>query len=213
MTDPHDERPYLAEWWPRVGATLLDLLIVWAIVIAVAIAAAIVAAPFGGDERRQRARVAAAAAVIGRRLLGLTMAARAATTARRSASRPRACSVVRDDGRPVTFKTAFVRDVLLKYVVGNVVFGIGWIVDSLWPLGEKENRALHDLAVKTHVVSTAPPPRPQIVQHAAGRPSTRSSRRRSRATSTPRAGSRPRSAPPCSRRSCRSARSHARSTR
>ena len=34
MTDPHDERPYLAEWWPRVGATLLDLLIVWAIFIA-----------------------------------------------------------------------------------------------------------------------------------------------------------------------------------
>ena len=32
---------------------------------------------------------------------------------------------------------------------------------------ERENRALHDLAVKTHVVSTAPPPRPQIIQQPA----------------------------------------------
>ena len=49
MTDPHDERPYLAEWWPRVGATLLDLLIVWALSVVAIIASFMVAAPFGGE--------------------------------------------------------------------------------------------------------------------------------------------------------------------
>ena len=88
MTDPHDERPYLAEWWPRVGATLLDWLIVWAIFIGVAIAAAIATAPFGGDG------ISAVwwliAAVIAITYSCGTMSRRGSTTARRWASRPRA---------------------------------------------------------------------------------------------------------------------------
>jgi hypothetical protein len=39
---------------------------------------------------------------------------------------------------------------------------VGWIVDSLWPLGERENRALHDLPVHTHVITTRPVSRPQV---------------------------------------------------
>ena len=44
---------------------------------------------------------------------------------------------------------------VLKLLVANIIL-IGWLIDSLWPLGERENRALHDLIVHTHVVTTSP---------------------------------------------------------
>src|SRR4051794_41745265 len=59
--------------------------------------------------------------------------------------------VVRDDGRPVGVKTALLREVLLKFVAGGITV-IGWLIDGLWPLGERENRALHDFPASTHVV-------------------------------------------------------------
>ena len=106
MTEPHDERPYLAEWWPRVGATLLDLLIVGAMSIGALIVAAIIAlAPFGGDERHRRAGVAAADAVV------LAIAYFAGPMARKGAHNGQTLGkqaagirVVRDDGRPVDLR-------------------------------------------------------------------------------------------------------------
>jgi hypothetical protein len=64
--------------------------------------------------------------------------------------------VVRDDGEPVTLGTVASREWLLKFVGGTVTFGVGYVVDSLWPLGEREDRALHDLVVHTHVVDVKP---------------------------------------------------------
>ena len=72
--------------------------------------------------------------------------------------------VVRDDGKPVSAKTVATREVGLKFVVGYATFGIGYLVDSLWPLGERENRALHDLIVKTHVMDVTPAPVPMQMQ-------------------------------------------------
>lgn len=163
MTNPHDERPYLAEWWPRVGATLLDFVIVWAIVIALAIASAIATAPFGGADGIDALWWLIAAVVAIAYTCG-TMSRKGRNNGQTLGKQAAGVRVVRDDGKPVNLKTAFGRDILIKYVGGNITFGVGWVVDSLWPLGERENRALHDLAVKTHVVSTAPPPRPQITQ-------------------------------------------------
>ena len=77
--------------------------------------------------------------------------------------------VVRDDGRPVGVKTALLREVLLKFIAGGILV-IGWLVDGLWPLGVRENRALHDFPASTHVVTTRaqaaapPPPRPPAPQ-------------------------------------------------
>lgn len=166
MTNPHDERPYLAEWWPRVGATLLDFVIVWAIVLALAIASAIATAPFDGDGLGAAWWLIAAVVAIA--YTCLTMSRKGRYNGQTFGKQAAGVRVVRDDGRPVTFKTSFGRDILIKYVGGNLTFGIGWVVDSLWPLGDSENRALHDLALKTHVVSTVPPPRPQIPQQPVG---------------------------------------------
>lgn len=64
--------------------------------------------------------------------------------------------VVRDDGQPVNFGFALLRQFVVMYllfaVVGGVLFGIPWLLDVLWPLWDRENRALHDMIVKSHVV-------------------------------------------------------------
>ena len=60
---------------------------------------------------------------------------------------------MRDDGQPVGVETVLLRELLLKFIAGAVTV-IGWLIDGLWPLGERENRALHDFAASTHVVST-----------------------------------------------------------
>ena len=89
--------------------------------------------------------------------------------------------VVRDDGRPVTPQDRVrCATSCSSTSAATVTFGIGWIFDSLWPLGEKENRALHDLAVEharglDHAAAAAADP-----PAASPRSSTRSSRRRSR---------------------------------
>ena len=68
---------------------------------------------------------------------------------------------MRDDGRPIRQRAPPLREVGLKILLANLIL-IGWLIDSLWPLGDDENRALHDLIMHSHVVSTKPVPRPQI---------------------------------------------------
>ena len=56
--------------------------------------------------------------------------------------------VVRDDGEPVGPVFAAWRDYVVKGLVTAFTLGI----DLLWPLWERENRTLHDLLLRTHVV-------------------------------------------------------------
>jgi uncharacterized RDD family membrane protein YckC len=64
--------------------------------------------------------------------------------------------VVRDDGQAVGFGWALLRQFVVMYllfaVVGGFLFGIPWLIDVLWPLWDRENRALHDMIVKSHVL-------------------------------------------------------------
>ena len=64
--------------------------------------------------------------------------------------------VGRDGGESVTFGWALLRQFVVIYllfqVVGGFLFGIPWLVDVLWPLWDAENRALHDMIVKSHVL-------------------------------------------------------------
>jgi uncharacterized RDD family membrane protein YckC len=55
------------------------------------------------------------------------------------------------DGRPIGLGMAFARELLVKGLLFGIIPLIGWI-DVLWPLWERDNRALHDLACGTHVV-------------------------------------------------------------
>jgi uncharacterized RDD family membrane protein YckC len=64
--------------------------------------------------------------------------------------------VVRHDGQPITFGFAMVREVAVKWILfglaGAVTGGIAQLIDYLWPLWDEENRALHDFIVNTRVV-------------------------------------------------------------
>nr|AIA12563.1 RDD family [uncultured bacterium] len=65
-------------------------------------------------------------------------------------------SAVRDVGQPFDFGNAFLREFVIKGLlfgtVGGWFFGIPTLLDYLWPLWDDENRCLHDMVAKTHVV-------------------------------------------------------------
>ena len=64
--------------------------------------------------------------------------------------------VVRTSGEPITFGFAMLREVAVKAlgfgIAGSFTFGLANLLDSLWPLWDEENRALHDFIVSTRVV-------------------------------------------------------------
>ena len=64
--------------------------------------------------------------------------------------------VVRDSGQPFDLAGGFVREFVVKGLlfgfVGSFFASIPTLVNFLWPLWDDQNRALHDMLVKTHVV-------------------------------------------------------------
>ena len=111
---------------------------------------------------------------------------------------------MRDDGKPVSFETAFMREIGSSYVVGNITSDRLDRRLAVAARREGEPRAARP-RIKTHVIprsrrAPAAPP------HSARGPTAACSRRRSRATTTPRAASRRHRQPPCSSApSCRTA--------
>jgi uncharacterized RDD family membrane protein YckC len=152
--------PRLASWGSRVGAALLDGLIVWGIVFVAIIAAAIAAAPFGGSGDISGPVWLLLSFLGACGYYGFTMTRKGARNGQTLGKQAVGIRVVRDDGKPVSAGTVAAREVGLKFVGGQVTFGVGTLIDSLWPLGERENRALHDLIVHTHVTDTKPVPAP-----------------------------------------------------
>jgi len=64
--------------------------------------------------------------------------------------------VVRNDGRPLTVGVAVLREGVGKQLLTIVTFYAYALVDYLWPLGDRENQALHDKLASTHVVVASP---------------------------------------------------------
>ena len=64
--------------------------------------------------------------------------------------------VVRDNGEPMSFGWAALREIAVKGVAVSVASFvlpvIGWFLNFFWPLWDDENQALHDKVVSTHVV-------------------------------------------------------------
>jgi uncharacterized RDD family membrane protein YckC len=146
----------LASWGSRVGATLLDMLIL-TVPIAVVIVLIVVVA-FSSD-------LGAIALGI---FLGLAYLVAAFLYAPVLMSRSGGGNgqtwgkqivgirAVRDAGAPFDFGNAFLREFVIKGLlfgtVGGWFLGIPTLLDYLWPLWDDENRCLHDMVAKTHVV-------------------------------------------------------------
>jgi uncharacterized RDD family membrane protein YckC len=154
----------LSSWGSRVGAALLDGMILWGITMVAIMVAAIVAAPFGGpdDIAGPLWLLFSFLGVCG--YYGGTMTRQGEHNGQTLGKQAAGIRVVRDDGKPISAGTVAAREVGLKFIGGSVTFGVGYVIDCLWPLGERQNRALHDLAVHTHVVDTTPAPAPMPVQ-------------------------------------------------
>jgi uncharacterized RDD family membrane protein YckC len=147
----------LASWGSRVGATVLDGLI---LLVPVLVIIGIVIAVASGSEVG-----ALIIGVIG--FLVYLIAALFYAPVLMSREGPRngqtlgkqilGVRVVRDSGEPFELGSGLLREFVVKNLlfgtVGGFFFGIPWLLDNLWPLWDDQNRALHDMLVSTHVVT------------------------------------------------------------
>jgi uncharacterized RDD family membrane protein YckC len=150
----------LSGWWRRVGAHVLDGLVICAaaLVLLVAITAPLGIGFFADDvgfvEVVVGVLIAAACICVAALLYAPAMMAR--TDGRTLGRMATGIRVVRVDGRPIDLGFAIVREVLVKWLlfncVGAVTFGLAPLIDSLWPLWDEQHRALHDFLVRTRVV-------------------------------------------------------------
>jgi uncharacterized RDD family membrane protein YckC len=64
--------------------------------------------------------------------------------------------VVRDNGEPFGFGAAALREVVLKQlavgIASSIIPFIPWFLNYFWPLWDDQNRALHDMGASTHVI-------------------------------------------------------------
>jgi uncharacterized RDD family membrane protein YckC len=158
---PATGRYALASWWSRVGATLIDGIIVGvgALVILALFGSVFSVGFFASDQAGVVSLIVGlmlsfvAIAIVALLYAPLMMARTNGKTLGRMALGIR---VVRAKGQPMTFGWAMLREVgvkaLLFGVAGSLTFGLANLADVLWPLWDEENRALHDFLVDTRVV-------------------------------------------------------------
>jgi uncharacterized RDD family membrane protein YckC len=148
----------LASWGSRLGAWLIDLLIV---LIPVVLLAVLI---FGGAAEGDSvwgwigasllyALLFAAVYFLYAPLLMIREGARNGQTLGKQWVGIR---VVRDNGQPFGFGAAALREVVLKQlavgIASSIIPFIPWFLNYFWPLWDDQNRALHDMGASTHVI-------------------------------------------------------------
>ncbi len=128
--------PPLAGWWYRVGATVIDGLIL-------AVISGILAAV------ANRAVSYTVGTLVQLLYVTLLLARPAGQTVGMMALRTRVIGA--ESGGPIGYGTSFVRW-LVSFVLGITV--IGGLINVLWPLWDRRNQTLHDKAARTLVVRT-----------------------------------------------------------
>jgi uncharacterized RDD family membrane protein YckC len=158
---PASGRYELAGWWSRVGATLIDSLIVGvgALIIVALFGSVFSVGFFDSEETGVVALVVGlmlsfvAIAIVALLYAPLMMDKTNGKTLGRMAMGIR---VVRANGQRMTFGWAMLREVAVKALLfgfaGSLTFGLANLADVLWPLWDDENRALHDFVVDTRTV-------------------------------------------------------------
>jgi uncharacterized RDD family membrane protein YckC len=150
------EGKQLASWGSRVGATLLDWLILLIPVTLLIVLVVVVAlsSDVGGIVTAILSSLLYLVAVLF--YAPLLMGRQGAHNGQTWGKQIVGIRVVRDSGQPVDIGFAFVREFVVKGLlfgfVGSFFFSIPTLIDYLWPLWDDQNRALHDMVVTTHVV-------------------------------------------------------------
>ena len=160
-TAPVGARYTLSGWWARVGAALIDSIIIGigAIVITILFGSVFSIGFAASDEAGAVSLVVGlmlafvAIAIMSLLYAPLMMARTNGKTLGRMAMGIR---VVRASGEAMTFWWALLREVIIKALLfgflSSLTFGIASLLDILWPLWDDEHRALHDFIVDTRVV-------------------------------------------------------------
>jgi uncharacterized RDD family membrane protein YckC len=150
----------LASWGSRLGAWLIDFLI---LLIPIVILAVLV---FGGasDDGSFGAWVVASIlyvllfAVVVLLYAPLLMIRDGERNGQTLGKQFVGIRVVRDSGEPFGFGAAALREVVLKQlavgIASSIIPFIPWFLNYFWPLWDDQNRALHDMAASTHVIKT-----------------------------------------------------------
>jgi uncharacterized RDD family membrane protein YckC len=149
----------LASWGSRVGATLIDVLVL--LIPGAILGWLIVAASLDGDSSTW-AIIGAwvlyllALALIWLLYAPLLMMRSGERNGQTLGKQAVGIRVVRDSGEPMGFGWAALREVVVKNlmvgIASSIIPFIPWLLDVCWPLWDDENRALHDFVVSTHVV-------------------------------------------------------------
>lgn len=146
----------LAGWGSRVGAYLLDGIL--RLLLAAALFGLLIAADSVGG-----AVDAAGTVVFGASLLMVYVGYGSYLTRRPGPRNGQTWGkqimgirAVRDGGQPYTAGSAVLRELVVKDLlfglIASIALSIPWLLDSLWPLWDDSNRALHDMIVRSHVV-------------------------------------------------------------
>ena len=154
-------RYVLAGWWSRVGAALIDFVIVGIGALLLLIA---ITAPFSiGFFASEGAGVVSIVVGLMIAIVCVSIAAllyapalMVRTNGKTLGRMAVGIRVVRAKGEPMTFGFAMLREVAVKSllfgIAGALTGGLASLADVLWPLWDEENRALHDFVVDTRVV-------------------------------------------------------------
>ena len=154
----------LAGWGERAGATLLDLLLYIAVSFAFGFMIGVVLGVSLGAADADDSSINIAAngvgAVVGFAVYatytGLLMTRSGERNGQTLGKQALGIRVVRADGQPLTLGTVAVRHWVMKYVVflyvAILTLYIATLLNYLWPLWDRENRALHDMVASTRVV-------------------------------------------------------------
>ncbi len=154
-----------ASWWSRVGATLIDGLIVTGILLVVGgiFVALIFAVGVSDDELTA---VGITLIVVGG-LIALALyflyypyfvARQGEHNGQSLGKQVVGIRIVRTTGAPMDFGWSCMRELVVKILlfgwIGGSFCSIPTLLDVLWPLWDDENRALHDMLCSTRVVET-----------------------------------------------------------
>ena len=155
----------LASWGVRLGAYLIDALIVFVPVAILFVLLFGSAVGLTGTDEEDVAWGALVLATFGWLLLSaivllayasVLMARKGQHNGQTWGKQLLGIRAVRDSGEPWGFWSAAVREVLLKNIAVGIASSIipilPWFLNFFWPLWDDQNRALHDMAASSHVV-------------------------------------------------------------
>jgi uncharacterized RDD family membrane protein YckC len=156
-TGPQQPPGELSAWWPRVGATILDNLLMLVAGVVLFLPVWLVT----GDPESGAAAWLFAwlfLVLIGQGLIyaPLLMRREGKRNGQTLGKQAVGIRVIRADGRPMDYGTSALREWVIKTVVAQVAgafsFGLAGVLDGLWPLWDGRNQSIHDKIASTLVL-------------------------------------------------------------